>query len=187
MIDMQALDKKEIYKLMSTYIIPRPIAWIVTQNEAGLINMAPFSYFTPLSSTPPSVVVSIGHKADGTPKDTLANIRKTQKATICMVPEEFLESMHYSSKALDASESEAEVFDIATIQKLEDFPPMIEGVSVAFFCQFLQEVDLKGSPTIPVILEIKHSFVDENPQTPISRVSRSYARIGEALEAPDIP
>lgn len=185
MIDM--LSPNEIYKLMATHIIPRPIAWIVTQNKQGVINAAPFSYFAPLSSTPPTVVVSIGHKADGSPKDTLANIRQSKKATICMVPQKLLEKMHFSSKALEANESETEFFDIATIHKLEDFPPMIEGVSVAFFCEFLQEVDLKGSPTIPVILQIKQSFVDENPQTPISRVAKSYAKIGEALEAPTIP
>jgi flavin reductase (DIM6/NTAB) family NADH-FMN oxidoreductase RutF len=187
MIDMQQLSKSEIYKLMSTQIIPRPIAWIVTQNEEGVVNIAPFSYFAPLSSTPPSVVVSIGHKRDGSPKDTLANIRSTQKATICMVTEELLEKMHYSSKALESGESEAEVFDISTISKLEDFPPMVEGVTTAFFCELIQEVDLQGSPTIPVILEIKQSFVDDNSQIPITRIGKSYARIGEALEAPTIP
>ncbi|MEA2029060.1 MAG: flavin reductase family protein [Campylobacterota bacterium] len=187
MIDMQSLDKKEIYKLMSTYIIPRPIAWIVTQNEEGVINVAPFSYFAPLSSTPPALVVSIGHKADGSPKDTLANIRKSKKATICMVTEELLEKMHYSSKPLDSSKSEADTFDIAMVEKVESFPPMVEGVNTAFFCEFNQEVVLEGSPTIPVILEIKHSYVDETPQNPISRVARTYAKIGEALEAPQIP
>jgi len=183
---MQHLNPDEIYKLMATHIVPRPIAWIVTQNEEGLINIAPFSYFAPLSSTPPSVVVSIGHKEDGSPKDTLANIRKSKKATICMVPQEFMERMHLSSKALDANVSEAGFFNISTIEKIQDFAPMVEGVSVAFFCELLQEVYLKDSPTIPLILEIKHSFVDENPQTPIARIGRSYAAIGEALKTPSM-
>jgi len=186
MIDMQTLNPKEIYKLMATHIIPRPIAWIVTQNSEGLINVAPFSYFAPLSSTPPTVVVSIGHKADGSPKDTLANIRNTQKATICMVPEDLLEKMHLSSKPLASDESEAKTFNISTIKKVEGFPPMIEDVSVAFFCELNQEIILEGSPTIPLILEIKQSFVDENPKKPISRVARTYAKIGEPLDAPTI-
>ena len=38
-------------------------------------------------------------------------------------------------------------------KKLEDFPPMIKGIKAAFFCEYLQEVDLKGSKTIPVIIE----------------------------------
>jgi len=80
----------ETYKLMAQTIIPRPIAWVVTEDE-GVVNIAPFSYFIGLSSEPASVLISVGHKADGTPKDTLANIRKNQKCTICMVQESDLE------------------------------------------------------------------------------------------------
>ena len=57
----------ETYKLMAQTIIPRPIAWVVTE-DAGVINVAPFSYFIGLSSDPASVLISVGHKADGTPK-----------------------------------------------------------------------------------------------------------------------
>ena len=49
-IDFSKIDSKEIYKLMSQNIIPRPIAWIVTENA---FNVAPFSYFTGVSSKPP--------------------------------------------------------------------------------------------------------------------------------------
>ena len=65
------LDDNKIndkYKLMAQTIIPRPIAWVVTEDE-GVINIAPFSYFIGLSSDPASVLISVGHKADGTPKD----------------------------------------------------------------------------------------------------------------------
>ena len=80
----------ETYKLMAQTIIPRPIAWVVTEND-GVINVAPFSYFIGLSSEPASVLISVGHKNDGTPKDTLANIRKHKKCTICMVEQKDLE------------------------------------------------------------------------------------------------
>ena len=47
------LDYKDIndlnrYKIMSDTVIPRPIAWIVTEDE-GVLNAAPFSYFIPIS------------------------------------------------------------------------------------------------------------------------------------------
>ncbi len=71
----------ETYKLMAQTIIPRPIAWIVTEND-GVINVAPFSYFTGLSSNPPTMIFSVGHKSDGTPKDTLFNLRKNKKCTL---------------------------------------------------------------------------------------------------------
>lgn len=187
-IDFDELEPKEIYKVMSSEIIPRPIAWIVTQNEQGVINMAPFSYFAPLSSHPPSVMVSIGHKADGLPKDTLLNIRTTKKCTICMVEEKHLKKMHYSSKPLEKGVSEADEFDIKTETKFDEFPPMVEDAARVFFCEFIQEVDLEHTATIPVILRIKKAYIDKkHDDEPICRIGKTYAKIGKPLEVPEIP
>ena len=189
-------ETNENYKLMAQTIIPRPIAWVVTEHE-GLINIAPFSYFIGLSSNPATVLISIGHKADGTPKDTLANIRKYQKCTICMVEEHHLEKMHFSSKALDKELSEAEVFNIETKSVIEGYPPMILDVSVAYFCTFNQEIDLGGGSTIPLVLNVHEMFVDDKVVTdkeqlsiklnPVARVARNYALLGKEIPAPLIP
>lgn len=186
----------ERYKLMSQTIIPRPIAWIVTENSKGLINIAPFSYFTGLSSNPPTIIVSIGHKKDGEPKDTLRNIRESRKCTLCMVVPEDLEPMHYSSKELSSNISEAEIYNIKTNRILDSFPPIIDGVPTAFFCELHQEVELKGSKTIPLILEIKEQFIDDKividreniviEYKPLGRVGRSYALLGDRLNPPTI-
>ena len=196
-IDYAKKSKTDRYKLMSQTIIPRPIAWIVTQNKKGVINIAPFSYFTGLSSEPPTVIVSIGHKSDGSQKDSLKNIRENKKCTICIVDEAHLEQMHFSSKELSEDKSEAKIFDIKTQQVIDDFPPMVEGVPTAFFCEFYQEVELKGSKTIPLILEIKEQFIDESILTnkdklsidfePIGRVGKSYTKIQNTIIPPNIP
>ncbi|MGO2898835.1 MAG: flavin reductase family protein, partial [Lactococcus cremoris] len=39
------LDEKTVYKLLSGSIVPRPIAWVTSQNSDGLVNVAPFSFF----------------------------------------------------------------------------------------------------------------------------------------------
>ncbi len=195
LINFQGKTPPERYQLMSSAVIPRPIAWIATQGE--VLNIAPFSYFTPLSSEPATLIVSIGHKADGSPKDTLRNLRKSKKCVICIVDEDHFETMHFSSKSLDAAQSEIEVFNIPTQNVIEGFPPMPEGIKVAFFCQYLQEVDLKGSKTIPVIVEIKHLYLNDEIITDkekirlkfssIARVGRSYAKLDENITAPKIP
>ena len=196
LFDYAQTDPKTNYKLMSQTIIPRPIAWIVTE-RAGVVNAAPFSYFTGLSSRPPTVVVSVGHKPDGSPKDTLRNLRETGRCTLCMVAPSQLEKMHYSSKSLDEGESETEAFDIPLKRLAEGFPPMVEGSPVAFFCRLYKEIELEGSKTIPLILEIQKQFVDdaaiEDAERltidfdPLARVGTSYALLGERLEAPEIP
>jgi flavin reductase (DIM6/NTAB) family NADH-FMN oxidoreductase RutF len=186
----------ETYKLMAQTIIPRPIAWVVTEDE-GVVNIAPFSYFIGLSSDPASVLISVGHKADGTPKDTLANIRKHQKCTICMVQENDLEKMHLSSKGLDKEISEAEIFNIETVSLRDGYPPMIKGVPSAYFCELNQEIDLGGGSTIPLVLNVKQIFVDDEVITdkerltiafkPVARIGKSYAFLGEEIDAPNIP
>ena len=186
----------ETYKLMAQTIIPRPIAWVVTEDE-GVVNIAPFSYFIGLSSDPASVLISVGHKADGTPKDTLANIRKHRKCTVCMVQENDLEKMHLSSKGLDKEISEAEIFNIETVLLAEGYPPMIKDVPSAYCCELNQEIDLGGGSTIPLVLNVKKIFVNDVVVTdkerlsiafkPVARIGKSYAFLGEEVEAPDIP
>jgi len=191
-----SLDKKDIYKLMSQTIIPRPITWIVTEDD-GVVNVAPFSYFTGLSSEPATVVVSVGHKADGTPKDTLANIRKHRKCTVCMVAQEDLEKMHHSSKALPHNISETKHFSINTTRLKEDFPPMVTSSPVAYLCTLNQEIDLGGGSTIPLILELQEIYINDEviidkerltiDFDPIGRIGKRYAMMGEKIEPPRIP
>ncbi len=188
LIDYADIDTTTRYKLMSQTVTPRPIAWIVTE-DGGIVNIAPFSYYTPLSSEPPVVVVSIGHKKDGTPKDTLANILTTQKCTICTVSKAHLVKMHISGSELEKGISEAEKFDIPTVDGAEGYPPMIEGADAALFCDFYQTIDLPGSRTIPVILEIKEQFVKEGLSDArlgftlknIGRVGRGYHHTDDDL------
>ena len=196
-IDYKEKELTQKYQLMAQTIIPRPIAWIVSENSDGLINIAPFSYFTGLSSNPATVLVSIGHKSDGTPKDTLKNIREQKKCTICFIAEEHLKQMNASAKELDTQTSEAEYFDIDTKSVVENFPPIVSGVPSAFFCTFNQEVLLEGSQTIPVVLNVEYQYIDEKciekeanklliNFSPVARIGKSYALLGAEI-TPLIP
>ena len=192
-------DRKlnEKYQLMAQTIIPRPIAWICTEDAKGTLNIAPFSYFMGLSSEPPTMVVSIGHKSDGSQKDTLKNLREQKKCTICMVDPSQLEAMHFSSKELDSSVSESELFNIETTRVKEEFPPIVKGTPSAFFCELYQEIELKGSKTIPMVVEIKAQYIDDAiivdkekmilSYEPLARVGKSYALLGKNIAAPKIP
>lgn len=158
------LDYKDVnglnrYKLMSDTVVPRPIAWIVTEDE-GVINAAPFSYFVPLSSDPATLIVSIGHKEDGSQKDSLANILKTKKATICFVNKDNMEQVKKCALPLGKEESEIEKFDIDTHKVLDDYPPMISSSQSALFCDFYSKVEMPGK-TVPLILELKHQFIED--------------------------
>ena len=181
--EYEELEKTDIYKLMASTVVPRPIAWIVT--KADEINIAPFSYFIPLSSNPPTMIVSIGHKADKTPKDTLKNIREQKRCTICIPNVEDKQKVQDSSKSYDYGVSEAKELDIKTKKILDGFPPMIANSKVAFFCELYKEVDLEDSQTIPLIVKVKAHYVDDSlikddgsiDFLPLGRVAREYVEL----------
>lgn len=143
-IDYSEVKSTDRYKIMAQSIVPRPIAWIVTESNNNTINIAPFSYFTPLSSEPATMIISIGHKKDGSEKDTLRNIKESKKCTICITPSSMLETMNSSAESLEYGDSEADKFNIKTNKIKEDFPPIIDGVESAFFCSFMKIVELDG-------------------------------------------
>lgn len=160
--DFSTTNESKKYTIMSNTIFPRPIAWITTEDD-GIINLAPFSYFSPISSEPPLVIVSIAKKENsGVPKDTFVNILKHKVCTINFAHKDLLNELINSSEDLPKEISECEKFGIKTKSLLDNFPPMVEGVKCALFCEFVQKLDLNNRYE-PLILEIKYVFVeDEN-------------------------
>ncbi len=158
-LDFENLDVDRRYKVISNTAFPRPIAWITTEAN-GIVNLAPFSYFAPLSSEPPCVVVSVGHRDDGTQKDTLANILKQRECTINLAHYSHKEPLKKSAEPLSPRESEVERFGIDVELVEEGFPPIVKGVKAAFFCRYLQTVELE-SPTVPLILQIEKVYIQD--------------------------
>ena len=91
--DVSALER---YQLLTSLVVPRPIGWLSTVNRSGAPNLAPFSYFAALASTPMLVGASIGFRR-GEPKDTLVNIRESGAFCVNVVTEEQLEAMNLTS------------------------------------------------------------------------------------------
>ena len=185
--DLDELQAIERYKLIAQSVIPRPIAWIVTESE-GIINIAPFSFFNALSATPPVFVVSIGHKENGEPKDTLKNLRATKKCVLCLANVTQKEQLICTSKALESKQSEAEICGVKTKIIDEDYPPMIANVQAAYFCELRGELDL-GGKTVPMLLGVKKAFIDDAIITDeeklqihfdaLGRVGASFAKLDE--------
>lgn len=175
-LDFSTLDENSIYKLISNTVTPRPIAWISTEHE-GITNLAPFSYFIPLSSKPPMLIVSIGKKDNDMPKDTLANFLKGSKVTINFVSKELKDVMSQSATALSYEESEFEAFGIKGVKTLPDYPMMVENTQAALFCTFVKTLPIEGSETTPCLLHIDHAYyqdalIDERYHVKLENIGR---------------
>ncbi len=105
-IDPKDLEPLEAYKLGTSVIVPRPIAWVGSRSTEGIDNLAPFSYFMGVSTNPPSVAISVARGRGGVLKDTANNILRTGVFTVSTVSHAMVDAMVDSSRPWPADQSE---------------------------------------------------------------------------------
>ncbi len=133
-IDLRTLESRHAHDLLTSCIIPRPIAWVSSISNKGRINLAPFSFFTGVSWTPPILAFSVVNRSDGTKKDTVLNIEQTKEFVINLVSADLLNAMEYSAKPIPYGEDEhymkgIHLFSSKTIKSYR-----IQAAKVSFEC-----------------------------------------------------
>jgi flavin reductase (DIM6/NTAB) family NADH-FMN oxidoreductase RutF len=133
---------ENIYKLLVSTVVPRPIAWVTTQDVDGTVNAAPFSFFNAVSGNPPVVVFGIGGRGPGDIKDTGGNIRRTGQFVVNLVSNALAEQMNIT--AIDFPKQVNELaeagLNIAPSSKVR--PPRIAESPVSFECERLVVVEV---------------------------------------------
>jgi flavin reductase (DIM6/NTAB) family NADH-FMN oxidoreductase RutF len=142
LFDFAAISAGEQYKLLVSTITPRPIAWIVSQNQHGHRNAAPFSFFNALSGNPPVVGIGIGSHEPGRPKDTRANIRETGEFVVNLVSQEAAEAMNITAIEFEHGVDELEEAQLETIPSVHVKPPRIAVSPVSMECKLVQIIEL---------------------------------------------
>jgi len=127
-------------------VVPRPIGWITTVNEAGVVNLAPYSFFNAVGGEPPCVVFAPGgRKADGPPdgsKDSLANAERTGEFVCNVATWDLREQMNLTSAAAPAGVDEAEIAGLQMVPSQLVKPPRVKASPIHLECKYLQTVDL---------------------------------------------
>lgn len=161
-LDLATLRRSQAYGLLTSFIVPRPIAWVSTVDRSGRTNLAPFSYFTGLGSDPPMVSLGIANRRDGTEKDTLRNARETGCLCINLVEVPSLEEMVASSEELPHEVSEVERLGLAT-EPCRAIPGVrLTSARASLECR-LVDVHTYGraARTNLVVAEVLHATFDE--------------------------
>lgn len=142
-IDLKA---KADYKrgLFNAIIAPRPIGWISTVNAEGVANIAPFSYFAIVSSSPPILMFSCNTPEDRQAKDTLANVRATGEFVYNMASLDLIEQVNASSRPLPAGQDEFEFAGIARAPSVHVRPPRVADAPVNLECEVLEILRFGG-------------------------------------------
>lgn len=139
-IHFPELEAKTRYKILASLITPRPIAWITSVSENGVINLAPYSFFNIMGVRPPMVVFAPGNKADGEPKDTARNIIQSKEFVVHLVEENLVEQMVESAKGHAEDRSEVEATDLHTISSTHISCPRLKEARVAFECKLIETI-----------------------------------------------
>lgn len=148
-MELSAKDNLDaLYKIMAGAIVPRPIAWVSTVNEAGQPNLAPFSFFNIVCKRPPTLLFSSGVRGvDGQQKDTGLNAAATGEFVVSLVTEELGEAMNKTATDLPADVNEFEYAGLEAAPSTLVQPPRVAASPVAMECKVSQIVQIgDGAP-----------------------------------------
>ena len=139
-IDLSSLEVRHAHDLLTSCVIPRPIAWVSSVNNEGKINLAPFSFFTGVQWYPPVLAFSPVNRSDGTKKDTVINIEQTGEFVINLVSTDLLKPMEFSAQPLPYGEDASVLKGITFIPSKTIKTYRIKEAKVSFECKLAQIV-----------------------------------------------
>lgn len=192
-IDPAIASQKDVYKILSGAVIPRPIGWISTISEDGVPNLAPFSFFNAVGEDPPHVMFSTVRPGNSN-KDTLNNVLATKQFVVNMATEELAEAVNASSASLPPNVDEFEYAGVTKAPSLLVKAPRVKESPIHFECELVHHYSLEdhkhGGATIMigriVMFHVDESVllddykINQDVYRPIARLAGSnYAKLGE--------
>ncbi|KAF9529395.1 hypothetical protein CPB83DRAFT_852592 [Crepidotus variabilis] len=202
--DLTSMESmRDSYKLLTSAIIPRPIAFVSTLSEDGVPNLAPFSYFSMVSANPPLLSVSFS-LSPRRPKDTRENILKTKEFTVNIISEAFAEAANVTSAESPASTDEWILSGLTKESSTLVKPPFVRESAVSFECELYSSQDIglpeTSNPTTTLVLGLIKKVhvregalaedglsIDAAKLRPIARLGgKGYSRLTEGFELPRV-
>ncbi|MGG0838606.1 flavin reductase family protein [Bacillus paralicheniformis] len=191
-IDPNTKTERENYKFLIGSIIPRPVAFVTSLSEEGVLNGAPFSYFNIVSSNPPMISLSI-QRFEGSQKDTVRNILNSKEFVVHIVDEQNVEKMNLTAANLPPSQSEVQFAELTPVESVKVSVPGVKEAKVRMECvlEYSLELGVKHSDGCDFMIgrvvqyHIESSIYENGKIDPrglgaISRLAgHDYAKIGE--------
>lgn len=126
-------------------IAPRPIAFVSTIDQAGNVNLSPFSFFNIFGSNPPTLIFSPARRVrDNTTKHTLENIHEVMECTVNIVDFAMVEQMSLASTEYGKGVNEFIKSGLTEIKSDLVGPPRVGESPLSMECK-VQQVIATGS------------------------------------------
>lgn len=121
--------------------VPRPIGWIASMSRAGVLNLAPYSFFNAVSDTPPMVFFSSAGR-----KDSLVNIEETGEFTCSLSTWDLRDNMNLSSAPVAADVDEFKLSGLTTAASRQVKVPWVAESPAAFECKVWKVIEMPSVP-----------------------------------------
>jgi flavin reductase (DIM6/NTAB) family NADH-FMN oxidoreductase RutF len=192
-IDPTQHTQADNYKILTNVVVPRPIAWVTSLSQTGVINLAPFSFFNAVGSNPLYVVVSVGLRDDGTLKDTGRNIETSHEFVVNLVTEDLLHAMNISAADFPPDASEVTAAALHSAPSVKIAAPRLAHSQVSLECKLFKSEAL-GTNTLYIGEVVMFHVADHlmgprlhvNNFAPIGRLGSpsAYCRTTDRFELP---
>ncbi|SFK09372.1 flavin reductase family protein [Bradyrhizobium sp. cf659] len=138
------LTPRERYKVLTSFVLPRPIAWVTSIGSTGVVNAAPFSFFNVFCEDPPLCMFAVNRKPNGEEKDTLANIQRTGEFVVNIADEPLARAMHESSGDFPPEIGEPGYLGLMLSPSKTIAVPRLADTPWAMECRTWRTIDVNG-------------------------------------------
>ena len=136
------LTPRERYKVLTSFILPRPIAWVTTVGPSGVVNAAPFSFFNAFCEDPPLCMFAANRKPNGQDKDTFLNIQRTGEFVVNLTDEPLARAMHESSGDFPPDIGEPDYLGLKLAPSTRIAVPRLADTPWAMECKLWKMIDV---------------------------------------------
>lgn len=193
--DFAELSARDRYKLLIGAVVPRPIAWVTSIDEAGRVNAAPFSFFNVLSADPAILAIGVENHEDQRFKDTGHNIRATGEFTVNIVDRANLDAMNVTAFPFPPDIDELAEAGLTAMPGHRVRCPYIAEAPVALECRRYITLEISSSREIVlgqvVAMHVRTSIINKRlhiDPAGLDAMGRmgghGYCRSNETLDLP---
>jgi len=136
------LTPRERYKVLTSFILPRPIAWVTSVGPTGIVNAAPFSFFNAFCEDPPLCMFAANRKPNGQDKDTFLNIQRTGEFVVNLADEPLAKAMHESSGDFPPDIGEPDYLGLKLAPSTRIAVPRLADTPWAMECKLWKMIDV---------------------------------------------
>ena len=193
-IDPKTIPAPIVYQILTGSVIPRPIGFISSISAAGVVNLAPFSFFNAICGEPPMVMFCPMNRRP--PKDTLLNVKATREFVANIVSEEIAQQMNLTSGDYAPDISEFDICGLTPVPSDIVKPPRVLESPVNMECRVHDIIEVSAKPMggSIVIGEVvrfhvrdsiidKDMLIDPDKLKPVARLGGpSYSRIRDRFD-----